>query len=213
MPSSSNTEYSSDAIPKQHDWARPASSDGKYGTGPGLQDPDDRIQNSDKAYDEHLAKASKAVGSGPTMRRPSGYPETEHHEHRRPNLTPPPTEAPPSTSHARQSVDFHMTETELQRQTTISTIRTKIGLEAEPPIMEGHEVHNNLKWSAFRTIMREPLAEFFGTFIMVLFGNGSVAQVLLSTGQTTAPGGNGFGAYQSISWGFVSRRTASFYTY
>lgn len=37
---------------------------------------------------------------------------------------------------------------------------------------------------------------------MVMFGDGSVAQVLLSTGQTTAPGGNGFGAYQSISWGW-----------
>jgi aquaglyceroporin related protein len=36
---------------------------------------------------------------------------------------------------------------------------------------------------------------------MVMFGDGSVAQVLLSTGQTTAPGGNGFGNYQSINWG------------
>ena len=39
--------------------------------------------------------------------------------------------------------------------------------------------------------------------IMVMFGDGSVAQVLLSTGQETAPGGNGFGAYQSINWGYV----------
>lgn len=45
-------------------------------------------------------------------------------------------------------------------------------------------------------------AEFFGVFIMILFGNGSVAQVLLSTGETTAPGGNGFGSYQSINWGW-----------
>ena len=37
---------------------------------------------------------------------------------------------------------------------------------------------------------------------MVMFGDGSVAQVLLSTGQTTAPGGMGFGSYQSISWGW-----------
>jgi aquaglyceroporin related protein len=29
-----------------------------------------------------------------------------------------------------------------------------------------------------------------------------VAQVLLSTGQTTAPGGQGFGNYQSINWGW-----------
>ncbi len=37
---------------------------------------------------------------------------------------------------------------------------------------------------------------------MELFGDGSVAQVLLSTGNTTAPGGNGYGQYQSISWGW-----------
>lgn len=52
-------------------------------------------------------------------------------------------------------------------------------------------------------IFREPFAEFFGTFVMILFGNGSVAQVLLSTGQKTAPGANGFGDYQSINWGYL----------
>lgn len=52
----------------------------------------------------------------------------------------------------------------------------------------------------FRGALKEPLAEFFGVLIMVCFGNGSVAQVLLSAGQTSAPGRNGFGDYQSISW-------------
>ncbi len=39
---------------------------------------------------------------------------------------------------------------------------------------------------------------------MILFGCGSVAQVLLSEkiDPTTAPGGNGRGAYQSVSWGW-----------
>lgn len=45
-------------------------------------------------------------------------------------------------------------------------------------------------------VMREPFAEFFGTFIMILFGDGSVAQVLLSGGLT----GWGVGNYQSINW-------------
>lgn len=52
--------------------------------------------------------------------------------------------------------------------------------------------------------LREPFAEFWGTAVMVFFGNGSVAQVLLSQGTAVvaaAPGGNGYGAYQSISWG------------
>lgn len=201
MSSSSDTAYSSDARPKHHDWARLTSNNGKYGSGPGLQDPDDLIQNSDEAYEKHLDKASKAVASGPSMRKPSMDAEVEHHEHRKPTHSPPPAENHASLSRSRHSLNSHMAGNELERHPTISTLRTKIGLEAEAPIMEGHELHNDLKWSAFRAIMREPLAEFFGTFVMVLFGDGSVAQVLLSTGQTTAPGGNGFGNYQSINWG------------
>ena len=37
---------------------------------------------------------------------------------------------------------------------------------------------------------------------MVMFGDAAVAQVLLSTNQQTAPGGDGFGNYQSINWGW-----------
>lgn len=35
---------------------------------------------------------------------------------------------------------------------------------------------------------------------MVMFGDGGVAQVLLSQGMSTAPGAMGYGNYQSISW-------------
>jgi len=42
--------------------------------------------------------------------------------------------------------------------------------------------------------MREPFAEFFGTFILIMFGDGVVAQVVLSGGKK--------GDYQSISWGW-----------
>ena len=52
----------------------------------------------------------------------------------------------------------------------------------------------DLAWSRIRHYLREPLAEFFGTFILVLFGDGSVAQVVLSDGKK--------GDYQSIAWGF-----------
>lgn len=92
-------------------------------------------------------------------------------------------------------------QSELDHHQTLTSIRTKIGLEAEAPILEEHDSHEDLTWSSIRVIFREPFAEFFGTFVMILFGNGSVAQVLLSTGQETAPGGNGFGNYQSINWG------------
>ena len=42
--------------------------------------------------------------------------------------------------------------------------------------------------------MREPFSEFFGTFILLMFGDGVVAQVVLSKGEK--------GGYQSITWGW-----------
>ncbi|RMZ77857.1 hypothetical protein DV737_g4137, partial [Chaetothyriales sp. CBS 132003] len=55
-------------------------------------------------------------------------------------------------------------------------------------------VHPELLWSRIRHAYREPFSEFFGTFIMILFGDGVVAQVVLSNGEK--------GDYQSISWGW-----------
>jgi len=52
----------------------------------------------------------------------------------------------------------------------------------------------NLLWSRVRHKMREPFAEFLGVFILILFGDGVVAQVVLSSGEK--------GSYQSISWGW-----------
>ena len=93
-----------------------------------------------------------------------------------------------------------------RRVDTMSSVRSYLGLNPEAPIDEEHEEleHHELLWSRIRLALREPFAEFFGTFIMVLFGDGSVAQVLLSAGNSTstiAPGMDGYGNYQSISWG------------
>lgn len=81
--------------------------------------------------------------------------------------------------------------------------RKALGLNPTAPIVEEHDEgeHAVLLWTKIRAVFREPFAEFWGTFILVMFGDGSVAQVLLSTGQVDAPGGNGFGNYQSINWG------------
>lgn len=93
-----------------------------------------------------------------------------------------------------------------RRVDTMSSVRSYVGLKPEAPIDEEHVhlEHHELLWSRIRLALREPFAEFFGTFIMVLFGDGSVAQVLLSAGNTTstlAPGMDSYGNYQSISWG------------
>jgi aquaglyceroporin related protein len=52
----------------------------------------------------------------------------------------------------------------------------------------------DLTWSKIRRYMRDPFSEFFGVFILILFGDGVVAQVVLSNGAK--------GDYQSISWGW-----------
>lgn len=97
--------------------------------------------------------------------------------------------------------------TQLKTKTSTSSQlgkpRRLLGLHPDAPIAEEHDTapHQQLFWSRVRIVLREPFNEFWGTFILVAFGNASVAQVLLSTGQTSAPGGAGFGNYQSISWG------------
>ncbi|KAK5688584.1 glycerol channel [Elasticomyces elasticus] len=54
--------------------------------------------------------------------------------------------------------------------------------------------NGGLRWPRIRRMIREPLSEFMGTFILIMFGDGVVAQVVLS--------GGSHGDYQSISWGW-----------
>ena len=184
---------------------------GHYGSGPGLQDPDDDIQKSDRAFEDHQAKAANAVGAGPSLRKPSNqntpqYAHLEHREHAQSQSPQSPRNyhlANTPAACTNNTATSGKSNQELEHNSTLSTIRTKIGLEPEPPIVDGHEVHHHLTWSSIRVVLREPFAEFFGVFIMILFGNGGVAQVLLSTGEKTAPGGDGFGSYQSISWAYA----------
>lgn len=56
------------------------------------------------------------------------------------------------------------------------------------------EATHNLWWSRVRHALREPFSEFFGVVVLILFGDGVVAQVVLSNGTK--------GSYQSISWGW-----------
>lgn len=115
----------------------------------------------------------------------------DHHEH-----------APDGIAGGESVSGLQKTSSNLQHT------RHRLGLHPSAPIFEEHDLaaHSDWWWPRVRMTLKEPFAEFFGVFIMVLFGDGSVAQVLLSHGAalqpTTAPGMNGFGDYQSISWGW-----------
>lgn len=52
----------------------------------------------------------------------------------------------------------------------------------------------DLAWSKVRTIWQDAFSEFLGVMILIIFGDGVVAQVVLSKGAK--------GDYQSISWGW-----------
>lgn len=65
-----------------------------------------------------------------------------------------------------------------------------------PTLLDGSskDLQKQVRWSRIRRVLQDPFSEFFGTMILILFGDGVVAQVTLSQGQK--------GNYQSISWGW-----------
>jgi len=111
---------------------------------------------------------------------------------------------PTQLSTPKQQHSYPINPTGEKTSPHLQKARGFLGLHPTAPIDETHDIapHQDLLWSRIRLTLKEPFAEFLGVFVLVLFGDGSVAQVLLSQGQTTAPGGNGFGNYQSISWGW-----------
>merc|ERR1712225_161035 len=144
--SSDGTAYSPSGSPRAKDWAETHHNEGQYGSGPGLKDPDSAIQNSDQAYANHLEKQANTVGPSPATRRPSDTPRYGHFEHREergsPTLSPPPPKTHLNnypTASTAQSTKSNKTQEQLDRQHTISTIRTKIGLAPDPPIVDGHD--------------------------------------------------------------------------
>ena len=71
------------------------------------------------------------------------------------------------------------------------------------PQVDAVESHPELWWSKVRHICQDAFSEFFGVFILILFGNGSIAQVILSNEQK--------GEYQSISWGEFRDPSTTYY--
>jgi len=56
------------------------------------------------------------------------------------------------------------------------------------------------RWVRIRQALRDPFSEFLGVFTLIMFGDGVVAQVVLSKGQK--------GDYQSINWGYLTPYSA-----
>jgi aquaglyceroporin related protein len=82
-----------------------------------------------------------------------------------------------------------------QPLTAIETLREHGALiDNITPQADAKPSNPDLWWSKVRAFMQEPFSEFFGVFILILFGDGVVAQVVLSNSEK--------GAYQSITWGW-----------
>src|SRR4030081_95359 len=96
------------------------------GSGPGLRDLDDKIQKSDSAYRRHLDKAEEAVPSGSGLgNSPAGNSSPPQHVEDAHNLENAETIRATSTD-----VPEHK-EKNLQHRSTLSTVRTYMGLEPE----------------------------------------------------------------------------------
>ncbi|KJZ72061.1 hypothetical protein HIM_08516 [Hirsutella minnesotensis 3608] len=66
------------------------------------------------------------------------------------------------------------------------------GPPTPPALPEDHRPH--LAWPKIRSVWQDAFSEFLGTMTLILFGDGVVAQVVLSKSTK--------GDYQSISWGW-----------
>ncbi|KAF8530055.1 aquaporin [Hysterangium stoloniferum] len=71
---------------------------------------------------------------------------------------------------------------------------------AKHPELTEHCVMYPNAWARWRAVIREPAAEFLGTMVLVLFGNGVVCQVVLSGDPAVAGGSKG--DYLSICFGY-----------
>ena len=96
------------------------------------------------------------------------------------SATPPQSNANPNSSSNTPSPDGISDEQAVDDQSSPraspTKARTLLGLAGSAPVVAEHQglEHHNLLWSRIRLAWREPFAEFCGTFIMVLFGDGLV---------------------------------------
>jgi hypothetical protein len=162
--------------------------------GPIIRDPDEKIVTSDGGHAKLFENATSEVGASPISKNEDVELSVGKEEGRATGLQT------TSTSQSRVRHGSQMTEEELkEHERQISHLRERVGLPEDLHIRPEHESTNRFSWPSFRVIFREPFAEFFSTMVMVMFGNGSIAQVLLGGGEISTLGKNGYGSYQSIN--------------
>ena len=76
--------------------------------------------------------------------------------------------------------------------------RLMIGLEPRSRIKQHHPGAEHLLWSRLRSVMQEPFSEFLGVLVFTMISQGGLAQATLSIGETSAPGGAGFGSFLTV---------------
>jgi len=87
---------------------------------------------------------------------------------------------------------------EKRRRYQFRKVRFRIGLEPNKRIKQHHPGAEHLLWSRVRSVMQEPFSEFLGVFVFAMVQQGGLAQATLSVGETSAPGGNGFGSFLTV---------------
>jgi aquaglyceroporin related protein len=103
----------------------------------------------------------------------------------------PPSPGSPTVSHEE---DIHAVKDHPSDSDDVGYAEHGPGIDHQITQENVIESHKELLWSRIRHAMKEPFSEFLGVFILILFGDGVVAQVVLSDGEK--------GSYQSISWGW-----------
>ncbi|KAK3629871.1 glycerol channel [Elasticomyces elasticus] len=114
-------------------------------------------------------------------------PSTLHHEHKKSSSGGSSPTTPAFGDHGALIERISTDGAPPYRETGPTINRSKTADMKKP-------ANGGLRWPRIRRMIREPLSEFMGTFILIMFGDGVVAQVVLS--------GGSHGDYQSISWGW-----------
>lgn len=140
----------------------------------------------------------------------------EAHDYAKPHNPPSPYVSDSSTdaytNHKEQASPSPMLQNNRDDDRTLEPIDTYQTYEARGAPIDNtkaedlaridYEHHKDLWWYRVRYTLRDPFAEFCGTMIMIVFGDGSVAQVTLSANERLPASSQNKGDYQSISWGW-----------